>query len=163
MHYTLKKVLMIKKSLKSFLIILAATLSSYFGFADTIDPAVIISHTNQVKDKVISEIENENNEKIILKAGDEKFGLDHILKRHSDSFFTDSPNKGILFPSGTSGKQIIKGIEKVFKYGVPDPKAYGNKKVFYHELELNGEKSKYRLVLNEQNEVITFYKLKQCF
>jgi len=152
---------MIKRSLKSFLIILTATVSSYLGYSNPLDPAVLLSNIEMPKDVVISEIENDENEKIILKAGNEKFGMNHILKRHSKNYFKEESIKGIPFPDGTSGKQIIKGIEKVYKFGETDPKGRGNKKVLHHQMLMNGEKSKYRLVINDDNEVITFYKLKK--
>ena len=151
---------MIRKSIKSLLIILITTVTTYFGFAGTIDPAVVLSYTDLAKDEIISEIENDNSEKIYLKAGNEKFGFSHILKRHSGNYFTETVQKGNLFPTGTTGKQIIKGIETAYKNGDQDPKAYGNKKVLLHELNLNGEKGKYRLVINEDKEVITFFRLK---
>ena len=152
---------MIRKSIKSLIIILVTTVTSYFGFADTIDPAVVLSHIDVAKDEIISEIENDNSEKIYLKAGNEKFGLSHILKRHSGTFFTDAEQKGNLFPVGTTGKQIIKGIETAYKNGEQDPKGYGDKNVLQCELNLNGEKNKYRLVINEDKEVITFFRLKK--
>ncbi len=151
---------MIRKSIKSLLIILITTVTTYFGFADTIDPAVVLSHIDTVKDEIICEIENDNSDKILLKAGNEKFGFSHILKRHSGNYFTDTEQKGNLFPTGTTGKQIIKGIETAYKKGEQDPKAYGNKKVLQHELNLNGKSGKYRLVINEDKEVITFFRLK---
>ena len=152
---------MMLKSIKSLLIILLTTVTTYFGYADAIDPAVVLSYTDPVKDEIISEIENDISEKIFLKAGNERFGFSHILKRHSGTYFTDADQKGNLFPTGTTGKQIIKGIETAYKKGEQDPKAYGNKKVLRHELNLNGEKGKYRLVINEDKEVITFFKLKK--
>ena len=102
---------MIRKSIKSFLIVLITTLTTYFGYADAIDPAFVLSYTDPVKDEIISEIENESSEKIYLKAGNEKFGFSHILKRHSGTYFKDNEQKGNLFPTGTTGKQIIKGIK----------------------------------------------------
>jgi len=150
-----------QKSIKSLLIIIITAISSYFGLAHNIDPAVILSYTEPAKDEVIKEIENNNSEKIYLKAGNERFGLNHILKRHSGSYFTDEEVKGNLFPKGTTCKQIIKGIETIYKNGFPDPKAYGNKEVLQQELNINGEKGKYRLVINEDKEVITFFRLKK--
>jgi hypothetical protein len=110
---------------------------------------------------VISEIKNDSNEKIFLKAGNEKYGMNHILQRHSKNYFPSETKKGIPFPDGTSGLQIIQGIEQVYKFGETDPKGYGNKKVLQHQLSMNGEDSKYRLVINDDNEIITFYKLRK--
>lgn len=152
---------MIRKSMKSLIIILITTVTSYFGLADTIDPAIVLSHIDTAKDEIICEIENDNSEKIYLKAGNEKFGFSHILKRHSDNYFTDAEQKGNLFPTGTTGKQIIKGIETAYKKGEQDPKGYGNKNVLLHDLNLNGKKGIYRLVINEDKEVITFFRLKK--
>ncbi len=153
---------MIRNSIKSFLIILITTVTTYFGYADVIDPAVILSHTEPAKDEIIREIEKDDAEKIYLKAGNERFGLNHILKKHSNHYFPNSQNKGSLFPIGTTGKQIVKGIETAYKTGEHDPKGYGNKEVLQTELDLNGEKGKYRLVINEDKEVITFFRLKKA-
>ncbi len=150
-----------RKSLKSILLILITSVSSYFGYADIVDPAVVISHIDIHKDNVISEIENKHSEKIYLKAGNEKFGLNHILKKHSRNYFQDTEQKGNLFPAGTTGKQIIKGIENVYQNGHNNPKAYGNKKVLQHTINLNGKNNTYRLIINEDNEVITFFRLKK--
>lgn len=150
-----------RKSLKSLFLILITSLSSYFGYANIADPALIISKTKIDKDLIISKIENKNSEIIYLKAGNEKFGLNHILKKHTSNYFSDTKQKGNLFPAGTTGKQIIKGIETVYKNGKNDPKAYGNKTVLNHETDLNGKKGNYRLVINEDNEVITFFRLKK--
>ncbi|RLD52553.1 MAG: hypothetical protein DRI94_02740 [Bacteroidetes bacterium] len=150
-----------RKSLKSLLLIIITSLSSYFGYADIVDPAVIVSHIDIHKDNVISEIENRKSEKIYLKAGNEKFGLNHILKKHSRNFFPDYRQKGNLFPELTNGKQIIKGIENVYRNGHDNPKAYGNKKVLQHTIHLNGKNDTYRLVINEDNEVITFFRLRK--
>ena len=148
---------MIQKSIKSFLIIIITTVTTFLGFVDTFDPAIVLTYTEPAKDEIISEIENDNSEKIYLKAGNDEFGFNHILKRHSDSYFAETEQKGSLFPSGTTGKQIIQGIEEVYKNGEKDPKGYGSKKVLQHVQDLNGEKGKYRLVIGENNEVITFF------
>ena len=66
---------MIRNSIKSFLIILITTVTTYFGYADVIDPAVVLSYTEPAKDEIICEIENNDSEKIYLKAGNEKFGF----------------------------------------------------------------------------------------
>lgn len=148
---------MIQKSIKSFLIIIITTVTSFLGFVNTIDPAVVLNYTEPAKDKIISEFKNNNSEKIYLKAGNDEFGFNHILKRHSSSYFTENKQKGSLFPSGTTGKQIIKGIEETYKNGEKDPKGYGRKIVLQHVQNLNGKKGKYRLVISENNEVITFF------
>ena len=149
-----------KKKLKSFLLIIIAFLSSWFGYLNITDPALIVSQTDIDKDIIISKIENNNSEIIYLKAGNDKFGLNHILKKHTRDFFPESKQKGNLFPSGTTGKQIIKGIESVYRNGNNDPNAYGNKTVLRYETKLNGKKGNYRLVINNQNEIITFFRLK---
>jgi len=151
---------MIRKSIKSFLIIFVATFLTYIGFANVIDPAIVISYKETSKDKVICEIENTKESKIILKAGNDIFGLSHILRKHSSSHFIGNEQKGSLFPEGTTGKQIIKGIETTYKNGQADPKAYGNNEVFWSELVLNGKKGKYRLVISEDKEIITFFKFR---
>jgi hypothetical protein len=148
------------KPLKPLLLVLFTTILTYLGFSNSIDPALVLSHIKTPEDKVITEIQNHHDETIFLKAGNEKFGFNHILKRHSDDYFKDFDQKGKLFPTGTTGKQIIKGIETVYKFGEPDKKAYGDKKVLHREVTINGEKATYRLVMNDQNEVITFYKIK---
>ncbi len=89
---------MIRKSIKSFLIIILTTITSYLGYTDAIDPAVVLSYTEPAKDEIICEIENDESEKIYLKAGDEQFGLNHILKKHSDNYFPDAEKNGSLFP-----------------------------------------------------------------
>ena len=152
---------MIRKSIKSLIIILITTVASYLGYANSIDPAVVLSHIDIAKDEIISEIENDNSDKILLKAGNEKFGLKHIIKRHSVNYFKEAEQKGSLFPKGTTGKQIIEGIETTYKYGEKDPENNGGKSVLLHEMNLNGEKGRYRLVLNNDNEIITFYRLKR--
>ena len=155
-----KELRMKNRHIKSFLLALTATMASYLGLANPIDPAVPADKLNVHKDVIVSEIENGANEKIFVKVGNDHFGLHHILKRHSKNYSADSL-KGILFPDGTSAYQIIKGIEKVYKFGKEDTKNKGNKKVLHHSLSINGERSKYRLVINDNNEVITFYKLKK--
>ena len=150
-----------KRTFKSFILTLTAALAAYLGFANPTDPAVLLSNFNFPKDVVIYEIENDTDEKILLKTGNEKFGMNHILQRHSKNYFNKESKKGIPFPEGTSGLQIVNGIEEVYKFGQKDPNGYGSKKVLRHQISLNGEKSKYRLVINEDNEVITFYKLKK--
>ncbi len=152
---------MISKPIKSFIIILIATVLSYLGLVNTMDPAVVLSYTEPSKDEIIRELENDDSEKIYLKAGNDRFGLNHILKKHSNNYFPDSEQKGSLFPVGTTGKQIIQAIETAYQNGEQDPKAYGNKKVLQTDLQLNGEKGKYRLVINEDKEVITFFRLKK--
>ena len=152
---------MIRNSIKSFLIILITTVTTYFGYADVIDPAVVLSHTEPAKDEIIREIEKDDSGKIYLKAGNDRFGLNHILQKHSNNYFPNSENKGSLFPVGTTGKQIIQAIEATYQTGEQDPKAYGNKEVLQTELNLNGEKGKYRLVINNNKEVITFFRLKK--
>jgi hypothetical protein len=148
------------KPLKPFLIVLFTTILTYLGFSNSMDPALVLSHIKTPEDKVILEIQNNLDEKIFLKAGNEKYGFNHILKRHSKEYFKDFDQKGKLFPKGTTGKQIIKGIETVYKFGQPDRKAYGNTNVLIRDLEINGQKGKYRLVINDQNEIITFFKIK---
>lgn len=150
-----------RKHFRSFFFAITATLASYLGIANPVDPAVLLSKLDFPEDIVISEIENDSKEKILLKAGNEKYGMNHILQRHSKNYFPGETKKGIPFPDGTSGLQIIKGIEQVYKFGEADPKGYGNKKVLQHQLSLNGEDSKYRLVINDDNEIITFYKLRK--
>ncbi len=146
-------------SLKALFIVLFTTLLTYLGFSNSIDPALVLNHVTTSEDKLITEIQNNTDEKVYLKAGNEKYGFNHILKRHSKEYFKDFDRKGKLFPEGTTGKQIIKGIETVYKFGEPDIKAYGNKKVLLCELEINRQKGKYRLVINDQNEIITFFKV----
>ena len=152
---------MTRKSIKSFIIVFVATALSYLGITNTIDPAVVLSYTEPAKDEIIREIVNDDSEKIYLKAGNDRFGLNHILKKHSNNYFPDSEQKGSLFPVGTTGKQIIQAIETAYQTGLQDPKAYGNKEVLQTELNLNGEKGKYRLVINNNKEVITFFRLKK--
>jgi hypothetical protein len=148
------------KTIRPLLIVLFTTLLTYLGFSNSIDPAFVISRFQTPENQTIIEIENNDDEKIILKAGNEKYGFNHILKRHSGQYFKEFDQKGRLFPEGTTGKQIIKGIETVYKFGEPDIKAYGNTKVLIRELEINGQKGKYRLVINDQKEIITFFKVK---
>ena len=150
-----------RKQFRSILFAITATLASYLGLANPLDPAVVLNKINIPENMIISEIENNSEEKIILKAGNEKYGMNHILQRHSKNYFTNKSLKGIPFPEGTSGIQIIEGIEQVYKFGEKDPKGRGNTKVLKHQLSLNGEQSNYRLVINEENEVITFYKLRK--
>lgn len=148
------------KTIRPLLIVLFTTLLTYLGFSNSIDPALVLNHVTTSEDKLITEIQNNYDEKVYLKAGNEKYGFNHILKRHSGQYFKEFDQKGRLFPKGTTGKQIIKGIETVYKFGEPDIKAYGNTKVLIRELEINGQKGSYRLVLNKTNEIITFYKFK---
>ena len=152
---------MIKQTFKTVIIFLFTTFTSLIGISDTIDPAIILKYTDPSKDIIIREIENDNFEKIYLKAGNEKFGFSHILKKHSNHYFPETEQKGSLFPKGTTGKQILKGIETTYKYGRNDTNRHGNKKVLFHELDLNGKTNNYRLVINENNEVITFFRLRK--
>jgi hypothetical protein len=147
------------KSMKALFIVLFTTLLTYLGFSNSIDPATVLNHVTTSEDKLITQLQNNDDEIIYLKAGNEKYGFNHILKRHSGKYFKDFDQKGKLFPKGTSGKQIIKGIETVYKFGEPDIKAYGNKNVLQRELVINGQKGKYRLVIIDQNEIITFFKV----
>jgi hypothetical protein len=147
--------------IKTLLLYIVSIYVTLFGYVKVIDSVYLTEHLQLQKDEIIKELDGKDSEKFFLKAGNEKFGFSHILQRHSRDYYSDSSHKGILFPKGTKGNQIIQGIETVLSKGEKDPSAYGNKTVLKYKLKLNGEEAFYRLVMNDNNEVITFYKLKQ--
>jgi hypothetical protein len=110
------------------------------------------------KDKIIEKIKSESLGDIYLKSGNEKFGLTHILMRHSSDYYSDYKNKGTLFPKSTTEKEIIDAIKQVAESGISDPKAKGDSKALKKELYLHGEKANYRLIVSDENEIITFFK-----
>jgi len=124
-----------------------------------IDPADYVLDNSVPKNEILKKIEKSNTKIIILKVGNDKFGFRHILMRHTFDYYKDySPKGEPLFPKNTTGKQIIEGIEDVVKNG--NEKSTDNGKYqFEKEIFLNGEKARYRLIVTDKYEIITFYKI----
>lgn len=101
-----------------------------------------------------------------LNSGNGK-GLRHLLTRHHSDFFNTYGNpsligEGELFPTGTTVEQIINGIEEVYSKGTRTLDPNKGVQIFEKRISLNGISENYRLLVdNQQNYIITFFKIGQ--
>lgn len=153
-----------KQYLRIILIAIVSFLALYF-FSQKLDrPQKIIDdqyvENNDLNPQEIhTEFVDKNKQKVYLKEGNEKFGLAHILMRHSADYYKDYNNKGSLFPEGATSAEIIKAIGEVVKKGETDPKGKGNVRALKKVVYLHKEKAEYRLIIDQNNDIITFFKI----
>lgn len=153
-----------RKYYRIFLISLVSVATSLFIYnksnnsSKTTDNVYTESKEND-KDEIIETTESFVYGDIYLKQGNEKFGLTHILMRHSSDYYKDYSDKGTLFPAGTTKDEIIEAIKQVILSGETDPKGKGNSIALKKDLYLHNETAVYRLIISEDNEVITFFKI----
>ncbi len=86
-------------------------------------------------------------------------GMDHILKRHSPEVPPGSDGKGTLFPNNTTNEQIIKAIGAVYSKGNRKSPINQPTQVFEKRIRLNGETANYRLIINSNSQVTSFFKI----
>lgn len=68
-------------------------------------------------EKILWQSVNRDGHVVLLKAGTEKWGLKHILCRHSVDYCKDYPDKGSPFNPRTTSRQLTEGLEYVVKNG----------------------------------------------
>lgn len=152
------------KTSKLILLFISAIIASYFGI-QKVNSSAKVTEEKYIEKKDVnpqeinSEFTSSNGEKIFLKEGNEKFGLTHILMRHSADYYTNYSRKGSLFPEGTTANEVIAALKEISETGELDPKGKGNATALKKVLSLHNEKATYRIIINQDNDIITFFKI----
>jgi len=151
------------KTSKLILLFISAILASYFGIQKVNNPTKVtedkyIENKDVNPQEINSEFISSTGDKIFLKEGNEKFGLMHILMRHSSDYYTNYSRKGSLFPAGTTSEEVIAALKEISQSGEFDPKGKGNATALKKVLSLHNEKATYRVIINQENDIITFFK-----
>ncbi len=153
------------KDIKKILVLLAFTITAYlagfFDITEQIYPDINCSFSSSTcPDSIIFIVKDFNDPNIYIKAGNERFGLRHIILRHLNSnynyFYNEDATK---FPNGTDTMDIIEGIMKVYRYGERTKSSKPNNYAYQKQIDFNGEEATYRLIIRKcDNSVVTFYK-----
>ena len=152
------------KTSKLILLFISAIIAYYFGI-QKVNSSAKVTEEKYIEKKDVnpqeinSEFTSSNGEKIFLKEGNEKFGLTHILMRHSADYYTNYSRKGSLFPEGTTANEVIAALKEISETGELDPKGKGNATALKKVLSLHNEKATYRIIINQDNDIITFFKI----
>jgi len=146
-----------KSKFKRFLVILILASSIYFAYNifRGEDPAEYVSDLSVPDTERLHEFKTNNTKTISLYVK----GLRHILERHSADYYTDYKEKGTLFHENTTGKQIIKGVQKLILSGDTIRSQRTNLKI-EKVIKLNSVQSKYRLIISPDNKIVTFFRVK---
>ena len=146
-------------------------LSSVEHFVNTkiFDPGKYVLNENVPNDELIEKFHSDLlDEDFYLYAGsEEKYGLRHILARHTNNYFINFENKDYndLFPPKTNGFDIIYGIKSFLNNCIEDKEEefiLHNKKnrVFLGIAPMDEKEILSVLVVREyDNSIITFYPL----
>ena len=154
------------KDIKKILVLLAFTITAYFAgdldIVEQISPDINCSFSSSTcPDSIIFIVKDFNDPNIYIKAGNERFGLRHIIAKHLNSdynhYYSNEP--ATKFPFGTDTMDIIEGIMKVYRYGERTKSSKLNNYAYQKQIDFNGEEATYRLIIRKcDNSVVTFYK-----
>lgn len=112
-------------------------------------------------EKILWQSVDQKGNVVLLKAGNERWGLKHILCRHSADYCTDFSYKGSRFNPRTTSRQLTEGIEYVIKNGtnVSEKREKRENKVRYDAMTtINGLSTTYTLVFSATDgTIITFF------
>jgi len=132
------------------------------------NPAELVLNANLPAEEEMYSFDSEVYGEMYLYAGTEpKYGLRHILARHTSKYFVnyDDKNGATLFEDEVSGGDLILGIKDFYKHCV-DVDAYNRKigsyKAYVGYATLANKKVKCLLIVKESNKsIITFYPFKK--
>ncbi len=162
------------KVVKTFVIIFLLGFIGYEHSEPVIDqakiyidnPADYVLNANVPADEIVYTFDSEIHGKLNLPAGiEEKYGLRHILARHTENYFInfDNKNNATMFDDDISGRELIYGLEKFYENCV-DVVKYNNRLerntvyIGYTKFKETKDFQKCLLVVRtETNEVVTFY------